>query len=135
MRSVNDHAAIHAMRPFRPCGDLCDHVIRGCQLLTTNTACLPCLVVRALSLQTDLIGETDFALVCNCFDLVPVKTTQLPQDATLPGQVSRVVIVTFAIGSSGGVVGYLTLQGNSYTIRYNPIPNVTKSTRQHFLRV
>ena len=54
----------------------------GCQLLTTNTAYLPCLVVRALSLQTDLIGGNDIALVCH----FPVKTRQLPQDATLSGQ-------------------------------------------------
>ena len=63
------------------------HLIHeGCQLLTTNTAYLPCLVVRALSLQTDLIGGNDIALVCHCFVLVPVKTRQLPQDATLSGQ-------------------------------------------------
>ena len=82
-------------------------------------------LLSARSFQTHLIGGNDMALVCNCFDLVPVKTTQLPQDATLSGQESSAFLVTFAIGLSGGVVGYLTLQGNSYTIRYNPIPNVT----------
>jgi hypothetical protein len=44
-------------------------------------------------------------------------------------------LVAYEFNVFVNVVGYLTLQGNSYTIRYNPIPNVTKSTRQHFLRV
>ena len=64
--------------------------------------------------------------------LTPVTTTQLSPDTTRPGNESSAVVDTFAIGSSGGVVGYLTLQGNGYTIRYNPIPNVTSSTGQHF---
>ncbi len=101
------------MRSMWPCG-LRDHVVRGCRLLTINIACLPCLVVRAILLQTDLIGGKT------------ASTSSLSKpDTTLPGQVSRVFIVTFALGSSGGVVGYLTLQGNSFTIRYYPIPNVT----------
>ena len=55
------------------CG-LRDHAVRGCRLLTINIACLLCLVVRALLLQTDLIGGKDIAFAFNCFDLVPVKT-------------------------------------------------------------
>ncbi len=102
-----------------PCG-LRDHAVYRCRLSTINIASLLCLVVRALLLQTDLIGGKDIAFAFNCFDLVPVNP-----DTTLPGKVSRVFIVTFAISSSGGVVGYLTLQGDSYTIRYNPTPNVT----------
>jgi hypothetical protein len=68
-----DHAVYMTMRSMWPCG-LRDHAVRGCRLLTINIACLPCLVVRALLLQTDLIGGKDIAFAFNCFDLVPIKT-------------------------------------------------------------
>ncbi len=117
------HAVWRTMRSMWPCG-LRDHVVRGCRLLTINIACLPCLVVRALLLQTDLIGAKT-SLSSGTTSTSSLSTRTIAPRHHTTWQINTAFVVTFAISSSGGVVGYLTLQGDSYTIRYNPIPNVT----------
>ncbi len=71
---LRGHAVYMAMRSMWPSG-LRDHAVRGRRLLTINIACLPCLVVRAILLQTDLIGGKDIAFAFNCFNLDPVNQT------------------------------------------------------------